>query len=158
MLQFDEKGHLMPYEIIELTLSEFETSFVDGLDDRTHRRGLFQKYLSFLEDLKVSLGVPFYQWVDGSFVTTKVFPGDIDLVIFLDYDWLVKKMGVILDYKNHSHEKYKVDAHFAPFANRRHRFYSNTLKMEADWRHTYGTSRPENGIRHPKGIVKIDFL
>jgi hypothetical protein len=92
MLQFDEKGHLIPYDIIELTLAEFEVFFVEGLEDRAHRRGLFDNYLRYLEALKAVVEAPFYQWVDGSFVTLKSSPKDIDVLTFIEYEKLnVKK-------------------------------------------------------------------
>ena len=74
MVQFDEHGHLSPYKIIEITLSEFETLFVNGVGDINHRKELFEQYLKFVVDLKSAFESPFYQWIDGSFITTKEQP------------------------------------------------------------------------------------
>jgi hypothetical protein len=79
------------------------------------------------------------------------------VVAFLEYDLLVKKASVITDFIMNSLDRYGVDAHFAPIANRRHRFYSTCLQADANWRSIYGTGGPINGVRPPKGIIKIDF-
>ena len=114
MMQFDEHGHLKPYEITELTLPEFEAFFVDGLHDKVHRRVLFEDYLLFIEAIKKAFGVSFHQWVAGSFVTMKEFPGDIDTVTFLPHDIMLKKSGNVHHFKTSSQKSYRVDASFSP--------------------------------------------
>lgn len=36
MLKFDENGHLEPYEIIEISLPEFETVFASNMNIQEH--------------------------------------------------------------------------------------------------------------------------
>lgn len=84
MITFDEKGHIHPYEIIEITLEEFETAFVQQMEEAAHRKAIFDGYLNFVSDLKTALRIPFFQWLNGSFTTQKPFPGDIDVVCFID--------------------------------------------------------------------------
>jgi hypothetical protein len=83
MLTFDEIGHVYPYQIIEMTLAEFEQEFVENMEDRAHRKHLFFNYLRFIEDFRSAFGGSFFQWVNGSFTTTKLLPGDIDVVSFM---------------------------------------------------------------------------
>ena len=85
MILFDERGHVFPYEVIEMTLEQFEQVFVEGLEDVAHRRRLFSRYLQFVNELKKVFPSQFFQWVGGSFATKKPFPGDIDVVTFIDY-------------------------------------------------------------------------
>jgi hypothetical protein len=76
MINFDSKGDIMPKEIITVTLSEFEETFCHN----NRRRLIFEKYNSFIEKLK-SLGfIHFYQYIDGSFVTTKHYPNRINRI------------------------------------------------------------------------------
>lgn len=157
MLAFDEKGHLAPYKINELTLAEFEAFFVDGLDDRAHRRGLFADFLKFSEEVKANLKAPFFLWVDGSYITTKEFPADIDVVVFLDYDLSMKNLGLIRSLSKTAFEKYRVDAHFASLCKWNHRFYESAKAAEAEWLALYSFSRPMNNKKEPKGIIKINF-
>jgi hypothetical protein len=47
-MQFDNNGHLMPYEIQEISLDEFRYFFVEKLGDSGHRTQLFDNYLRFI--------------------------------------------------------------------------------------------------------------
>lgn len=69
---FDANGILSP-GIFLTSLDEFEKRFVYGLK----RKVLFQGLLKLMSDLK-SVGCTTI-YVDGSFVTDKVRPGDIDV-------------------------------------------------------------------------------
>jgi hypothetical protein len=76
MINFDSRGYITPNEIIEVTMSEIENTF----SYNEHRKLIFENYLDFSEKLH-ELGLTnFYQWIDGSFVTTKKYPKDIDFV------------------------------------------------------------------------------
>ena len=80
MVQFNELGNLMPYDVQEVTLPEFKKYFVIN----EHRKILFDDFLKFIEKLK-ELGIDtFYQWIDGSFVTKKIALNDIDVVSFIE--------------------------------------------------------------------------
>jgi trehalose-6-phosphate synthase len=46
-MEFDEYGHLMPYEIQEITLNEFHYFFVKKLGNNAHRTQLYEQYLRF---------------------------------------------------------------------------------------------------------------
>jgi len=155
---FDEHGHLMPYSIVDLTLSDFEAIFVDNLEDKIHRKALFADYLRFVEDISTAFGAPFYQWLAGSFVTKKEFPGDIDTVTFLPYDAVIKNAKQVNYFKTLGRDKYNIDASFSPVCKWNHRFYASAQLWETEYYHLYSRSRPdENLIKHCKGIVKISF-
>lgn len=85
-------------------------------------------------------------------------PKDIDVVSFINYDDFIKKPRIINDFSLHGQKKYQVDAHFAPTASWRHRFFDKAQQAEAYWLDIFGSSRSdENLIQHPKGIIKIQF-
>lgn len=47
-LNFDIRGNLRPYEIIEISLEEFKAIFVDSLDEDSRRHAIFEKYLTYM--------------------------------------------------------------------------------------------------------------
>lgn len=50
------------------------------------RKELFDAFIKYNEDFKKNCNLEvLHQWVNGSYVTKKAKPGDIDLVTFLDY-------------------------------------------------------------------------
>ena len=86
MLSFDHRGNLTPYELIQANVNEFKHFFVDRIQSRT-RLDNFNKYIKYSEDLKSLLeGKTLKQWINGSFVTKKTNPKDIDVVTFLEHD------------------------------------------------------------------------
>ena len=80
-MQFDEFGNLTPYDLIETDLVVFEQKFIWN----EHRKNLFDEYINLIVELK-NLGVTnCFQWINGSFVTKKEKPNDIDIVTFIDF-------------------------------------------------------------------------
>ena len=82
-LTFDIRGNLMPYEKVRLTLSEFEELFVHSFDKQSTRYEIFENYSKFISDFKKEITPHFIQWVNGSFVSNKKNPNDIDFVTLI---------------------------------------------------------------------------
>jgi hypothetical protein len=79
MLIFDQFGNLTPDKPIESSFEEIEQTF--AFNER--RKNLLDKLKSFIDAVLV-LGVDVKQaWIDGSWVTKKAFPRDIDTVLFI---------------------------------------------------------------------------
>lgn len=86
MIEFDENGFLKPYDIIETDLATIEKTFVEAMPLSSTRKAIFESYLSYNEELRKIIPTGFIQWIDGSFITKKVNPNDIDIVTFVDFD------------------------------------------------------------------------
>ncbi len=159
MFQFDKKGHIVPYEITEITLEEFESFFVEGLDDRVHRRWLFEGYLRYLEALKAMVSQPFLQWMDGSFATKKQKPGDIDVVNFIDYQVVEQKeQSLRLLSRTPAFEMFQVDANIVKVYPEGHPKAVLTKSDRLYWEHQFGyTPKNRGGKRFQKGFIKIAF-
>lgn len=157
-MRFDERGHLYPYTVIETSLSDFEKVFVQSLENREHRYSLFENYLRFVNELRKAFEAPFFQLINGSFTTRKEFPGDIDLVTFIRFDALNRKNHLARHFLENAKTLYGIDCYFAATCRRDHYYYESAVKDEAYWLNLYGASREDdNGVRHPKGIIKIQF-
>lgn len=78
--EFDENGNL-PFGIYVVDFEEFENKFSKGLSQRRNEIMEFYK-----EHLKEILGYTYVleHWIDGSFVSLKKNPGDIDTLTELD--------------------------------------------------------------------------
>lgn len=86
MIEFDENGFLKPYDIIETDLATIEKIFVEDVPLSSTRKAIFESYLSYNEELRKIIPAGFMQWIDGSFVTKKRNPKDIDIVTFVDFE------------------------------------------------------------------------
>ena len=146
MLTFDQQGYLKPYEPIETDLETFEKTFAIS----SVRKAIFEQYLAYLSDLQEIIPNEFYQWIDGSFVTKKPLPFDLDVVTFVEND-IYKKNKVKLE--NIKIKYPKIDAYFAPlFANGHPDFFKNHI-IKLEWERIYVGNRR----LHPKGIIQINF-
>ena len=77
---FNDEGCL-PFGVYEMTLDEFEEIFSK---DKSLRRQEIMKY--YKEHIKQITSSPYYlnHWIDGSYVTSKENPNDIDTVTEFD--------------------------------------------------------------------------
>ncbi len=147
MIQFDDLGYIIPYEVNELTLEEFERTFV--IDSERER--LFKALLNLILDLK-NFGVgEFYAWVDGSFVTKKRIPGDIDLVCFIShlvYDKIDRERPFL-------REKYEstLDIFFTQDFPENHVDFRYTALDQIKWKEAFCFDR----VNRKKGIIQLNF-
>lgn len=89
-LKFNNEGCL-PQGISELTLDEFEEEFI--FDKSQRRQEIFGHYKIHLNDIEET-GCCLNHWIDGSFVTLKENPGDIDTLT--EFDGLeIEKLGIM---------------------------------------------------------------
>lgn len=87
LLTLDTLGYLTPYDAISTDLQTLEQFFVEGFPTSATRGRLFDAYRQYTKLLRDTLptGAAMTQWIDGSFVTGKRNPNDIDLVTFIDF-------------------------------------------------------------------------
>jgi hypothetical protein len=159
MLTFDSRGHLKPYGIIPATVAELKVQLVDEFTSTT-RKDNFDKYVKYSDDLKSILkSGKLKQWVNGSFVTKKTNPKDIDLVTFVNHA-LLKQHGNSLDkfkadgsWTNYGVDAYIVEVH--PVDSKQNIF---TAYDTQEWLDLFMHSRlNRKGIKHPKGFLEIFY-
>lgn len=78
----DAEGFLPPGRC-RVTVAEFREAFVDAFPSSKRRPVIFDRWLQHREALSSLVSVQ-AQWIDGSYVTGKLEPGDIDVVTILD--------------------------------------------------------------------------
>ncbi len=160
-LNFDSRGNLKPYEIIKISFEDFQEVFVNSFDKDSRRHLLLEKYLNYLQDFSQILNGNFYQWIDGSFVTTKYNPRDIDLVSiihFEDFEMNSKKISDKFVSLN-ARKLYVVDAYVVADYPESHPKYSFTHTDLLYWKDLFSQTKVNRAKRqYPKGFVQINFL
>ena len=146
MINFDNKGNIFPYEITETTFEIFQEVF----SFNEHRKAILQEYVEFCSVLKSIQTGEFFQFVDGSFVTQKQYPKDIDIVTFMDADFFNKNAVKLLNLRDNFE---KIDCFFVPNHSPEHPHYFVTQFGLFEWEQLFNTDREY----HPKGIIKITF-
>ncbi|MEM1120570.1 MAG: hypothetical protein AAGJ18_08970 [Bacteroidota bacterium] len=153
-LTFDKNGYLVPYKMIEVDLATLKFNFVDAFPNSKRRQWLFDNYLRFLYKFQDNVFTYFEQWIDGSFISQKENPKDIDLVTFLDYS-IYEKRGekVLNDFWKFSLEDQYIDSYIVKEYPKDHPKYSVFLSEKNLWIDRYSTTRTDE----PKGFLKLVF-
>ncbi|AQG82133.1 hypothetical protein AWR27_24250 [Spirosoma montaniterrae] len=134
-----------------------ERVFVTEFANSTTRQALFEQYRAYTDRLLTLLPGGFTQWIDGSFVSRKRDPNDIDVLTFVDADLYSQHEREIDELKQayRMQRPMLVDAYFVrvyPVGHRlRFDFESNRVEWLFDWTRTVGR-KP----RH-KGLIELDF-
>jgi hypothetical protein len=118
---------------------------------------LFGKYAEFNEKLKSFHPEAYYQWVDGSFVSKKELPGDIDFVTFVNWERFKFLKSKML----HLQREYSewLDISYAVDYPASHSLHNITLILKDEYHHLYGSTRqhPLSKLSRPKGYLLIKF-
>ncbi len=159
-LIFDDNGFLTPNNAILTTLDVFENIFVSKFLVSSTRKAIFENYKRYVADFQKDILPNFKQWINGSFVTKKLNPNDIDLVTFIPFDAYDKKrkelearfiMGGAL-------KSYGVDAYAIKVYPQGHELHFVTLHDIAEWRETFSKTKFNRARkRYPKGFLELNF-
>ena len=145
---FDDNGYLTPYKVIPTTLEIFKNQFVFN----EHRERIFHQYLELLTAFRNASSEHFYQWLDGSFVSKKPFPNDLDLVNFVDCQFYRKFESRIRSWEHEFRWKnidyYTIPVYPETDFKQYITIYSKNEKLEL-----YGSDR----LGKPKGIIQLNF-
>jgi hypothetical protein len=153
-MEFDSNGFLIPYEPIFLSLSDFELM----LAQNEHRKGIFQTYLAFIESLKTLGIMTFEHWLNGSFVSKKVKPNDLDILIFVStFDFF--KFEKELELLKRTYKSKQLDIFYII---KRTEFDKDFMLYQSDymeWLHLFSKTRRNlnTGIRHNKSFIQLNF-
>ena len=95
-MHFDENGWLQPSGLLPNRQEAVEQLFVTN----SHRQLLWDQFKVLLSRL-VQQSIPVYAiWLDGSFVSTKGKPKDIDIVIFTEVNFLNTQFRLLDELRN----------------------------------------------------------
>ncbi len=95
MLSFDKRGNLQPPQKTVLDIPTFESHFVDKFKISNTRKRLWENFKEFSKKIQREVAPQFSVWVDGSFVSLKIDPRDLDAVFWLDLKFAESKMEIL---------------------------------------------------------------
>jgi hypothetical protein len=149
---FDSWGYLTPDQPIAATLTAFQETF--GFN--AHRQALLSQHADLLRDLH-QLGLAgAEQWVNGSFVTQKPMPNDLDLVTFIPFQ---QYNQVERELRERLTAYSRLDAYAVRVFPDDHPSHFLTNLDRVEWLSLFTRSRkdPRTSRRHPKGCVCLTF-
>jgi hypothetical protein len=161
-ITFDLRGNLQPATKIELSLTAFQELFVNKFAATATRTLIFEKYLAYLSDFTKTVTPDFTQWINGSFVSNKENPNDIDFVTMIQADVYNKKTDVINnDFRLQGvKDKYGslLDAYTVRLFDEGHRDYfisQSDCAYWYDWFSKTKNNRAKQSFK--KGFIEIKF-
>lgn len=109
-IRFDQYGYIIADKPVEVTLDEIEFYF----STNRHRHRLFNNYVDYINRFQAEIFPYFEQWINGSFVTQKSDPNDIDFVTFLDFKVFERRSTALLEkFMSFNLERQGLDAYIA---------------------------------------------
>jgi len=151
-MQFDAYGNPTPYDLIPTDLDTVRAVLVDALPHSRTRAQLFAAFLRYLERLRALVGDGFTIWLDGSFVTQKTDPGDVDFVTLLDAERYIRHEHA-LERLRRAEPGELVDPYFLPTYPTGHRLRFVYESNRLDWLEIFG----RGGKKREKGILQLTF-
>jgi hypothetical protein len=159
-LSFDIRGYLKPYGKNNIDQNRFREEFVDPFDEESTRKKLYEGLSRYNDDLKNLLGNHRYaQWVDGSFISTKINPMDIDLVNLIDHQLVENFENELKNFVSRKgRELYGIDGYILRIYPEGHPKYVRTKSDLAYWENWFSKSKmTRRKQRFPKGFVELEF-
>ncbi|MDX2305967.1 MAG: hypothetical protein NW226_24370 [Microscillaceae bacterium] len=157
-LSFDEKGYLQPARALNCDLADFEQYFVNNFPNSNTRHKLFVNYMRYIEHFSKYITRKFTHCIDGSFVTLKENPKNIDLVMFIDYQVYEAHENHLDKYWSFNLENQDLDAYLIKSYPEDHPFFEEYLQKCQEWQRLYtNVKRNFEIVPESKGFLNIKF-
>lgn len=157
---FDEQGYLKPSQPIPALLEDVEQYFVQRMAKSDTRHQLWANFVEFALLFRDEVASVFTIWLDGSFVTQKLNPMDIDAVFLIDYRVCERKKSVLENQWFIAENKPKkgLDLYYSIEYPENHKRHFLTHLNHLYWLDVYGHTRKDiHGRQHAKGFIQIKY-
>lgn len=154
-MDFDIQGNLKPYDIIYCDWSTFKAEFVDAFPRSSTRRVIFENFSAYMEKLVTVIGRGFHQWIDGSFVTRKLNPNDIDFVTFVNAKTFSRNEYILGDLREYSREQsLRLDGYLVKDYPTDHNHFFRSYLDSKQWMHQFVRDSRKG---QSKGFIQLDY-
>lgn len=147
MLEFDKHGFLTPYDAISSDFETLESSFLFN----QQRANLYLELLTLLKDFKEK-DIRFVKiWINGSFISKKILPNDIDIVFFVDFSvYLQNEDYFSMLYRNRKN----IDCQFISVYPENHKKHFLYISDTVEYRHNFSRNW-KSTLKQHKGFLEI---
>jgi hypothetical protein len=155
---FNQRGFVKPYKKVESSVDELKHFFVEQYPESRTRQQIIDTYFTYVSEFKAIITPNFIHWLDGSFISKKTNPNDLDFACFVDYNiFKAKKSRIEALTKEFSPAR--LDIYVRPFYPAGHVLNLVTLEDMAYWHELFTHSRqdPLTGLQAPKGFIEIIY-
>lgn len=161
MLTFDNRGNLKPPEKTVLDFPTFESYFVDKFKTSGTRKRLWKNFTEFSKRIQHEVAPQFSIWVDGSFVSLKIDPRDLDAVFWLDLKFAESKMDILDNrfFTQNTKTRLGLDVFYGIEYPENHKLQFFNEMNQVYWAEIYGhTPCDFAGNQFKKGFVELKIV
>ena len=159
--RFDIRGYLQPAQRFETTIEELKDNFVDAFEESVSRDEIFNQYIEFTNTFAKEITPNFTQWLDGSFVSNKNNPNDLDILILLNSrDFIANKKLIDQKFRlrNAKIEFPLLDIYTLTIYDKNHQEHFITQADMIYWGSFWGNSKMNRAKKtFKKGYLEIKF-
>jgi hypothetical protein len=158
---YDIRGNLYPNSVIATDWDSFEDTFVTRFAQESETRTvIFANFVAFIKRLQNIVETDFSIWVDGSFISKKVNPRDLDAVFYINYRVAELKKSVLDNFYFVKKLKYsdKLDLYYSIEYPENHKRHFLTHLNRLYWLDVYGNTRKDDlGQQYTKGFIELNI-
>lgn len=159
-LTFAPEGYLTPVGKHTIDLPTFEQVFVTAFPNSVTRPRLWANYQAFIKQFEQKVTRNFVQWINGSFVTQKENPNDIDFVTFIDYSIFepLEAQQRLEDFWSYNLEAQGLDSYLLGVYPPEHADYPIYQYHLKNWQIKYTNAKVnDEPVENQKGYVELIF-
>lgn len=149
---------LLPSDIYCTSEATIESAFVDAVKNSRTRRTIFEGLCQWRRDAIEARVDEAIQWIDGSFVESKIDPNDVDVVTFIEYEALntlpVCAKTFIARWMScgRAQDKYRVDSYFQAYCDTDHEYYAVWSDKQRVYKELFGSTKTSG---KSKGFLEL---
>lgn len=158
VIEFDKNGNIYPYEVKSIDFEPFKHYFVHNFPLNSTRYSIIDQFQNYIIEYQKQVQKNLWLWIDGSFVTQKENPNDIDFVNLIGDDIYTEKLEVITEkFSSKNAEKYfGVDAYTLRVFPENHPKSLLTQQDMLYWYHWFTKTRMNRAKkRFSKGFIEF---
>jgi len=154
---------LLPDGVYGCQREDIAARFVEAVPDSDTRSDIWKRFLDFNQQAE-GVGMHAVQWIDGSFVSSKSDPKDIDIVNWVEagvYNRLAPDVHTYIDNVlsgNFAYNKWRTDSRWIPVFPADHPLHGKYLEVRDYWKKQWGLTRDKPRDGDPPPGVKKGFL
>lgn len=158
-VRFNFDGFITPDRGIEVSHDQLANLFIEGFPGEERRRLLWERYLQWLADFRSTVSEEVEIWIDGSYVTKRKTPGDIDIVVLIDYLVWQETESIFHNLKSqYGNMKSGLDLYYIVVYPENHVKYHLMQANKAEWRHLFTRTRPNRRRTvFKKGFIIVHY-
>lgn len=158
-VQFDFDGFITPDQGVEISHEQMEGLFRKDFPGEDRRQLLWENYRRWLHEFRMKISQEAEIWIDGSYVTKREIPDDMDILVLIDYLVWQEKEDVFRELKReYGNTQPPLDIYHLLVYPENHPNDHLMNINKSEWLHLFTRTRPNRRRKvFKKGFMIINY-